>query len=315
VSFLRRPQFKGPSVPSESSGGAPSVERAALDSMVPLLDGRRTTEEIFGVLLNSGFELEPVFGAYNFLEDRGLLIEALVDDGLTHEERTRYARQMTEFSEFPLAWRPSTSTETLPDRGLRAQLSLKAAHVTVVGKGVVSSYVMEMMARAGFGRITEVGEPERYASEHKSDLIIYCPDRFDEIDCTKLNALALATQSPLLLYRRYRFAVEVGPLIIPKETACYRCLVQRRAGAHADGALTSAPGTDEHALNIPLGAEMLTYEAIKRIAALGEPVTQSRIWRLNLLSGVVSLHSVLKLPRCEACGNHKVRPPQRLWEE
>ena len=119
------PAIQGPIGSERVVRGAPLVERAALDSMVPLLDGRRTTEEIFGVLLNSGFELEPVFGAYNFLEDRGLLIEALVDDGLTHEERTRYARQMTEFSEFPLAWRPSTSTETLPDWGLQAQLSLR----------------------------------------------------------------------------------------------------------------------------------------------------------------------------------------------
>jgi bacteriocin biosynthesis cyclodehydratase domain-containing protein len=171
------------------------------------------------------------------------------------------------------------------------------------------------MARVGFGRVADVGELEQYSSEHKNDLIIYCPDRFDECDCTKLNELAIITGSPLLLYRRYRFAVEVGPLIIPRETACYRCLVQRRAGAHGDDALKSVPGKDEHALNIPLGAEMLTYEAIKRIATLGEPVTLSRIWRLSLLSGVVTLHSVLKLPRCEACGNYKVRPAKRLWEE
>ena len=292
-------------------GGVQTVDRAVLDFMVPLLDGRRTTEEIFGQLLKSGFEIEPIFGAFDFLEDRGLLVEAPVDDGLTREERARYAGQMIEFSEFPLAWRRSASTEPLPDRGLQAQLSLKAAHVAVVGKGVVSSSVREMMARVGFGRIADVGDLERYSPEHKSDLIIYCPDRFDEGDCTKLNELAITTGSPLLLYRRYRFAVEVGPLIIPKETACYRCLVRRRAGAYGD----DAPGTDEHALNIPLGAEMLTYEAIKRIAPLGEPVTQSRIWRLSLLSGVVSLHSVLKLPRCEACGNHKVKPPKRLWEE
>ncbi len=151
--------------------------------------------------------------------------------------------------------------------------------------------------------------------EATPDLLIYCPDRFNPALSEWLNQIALDYSVPLLFYRQRLFEVDLGPLVIPHQTACYVCYDRRRRAVLSEVEQANLEVSDLPQLNFSLGTDLLALEVIKWLVGGVEPVTYGRLWQVNLFSGVLSVHPVLKLPRCPACGVHKVKPARKLWEE
>jgi bacteriocin biosynthesis cyclodehydratase domain-containing protein len=147
------------------------------------------------------------------------------------------------------------------------------------------------------------------------DLLIYCPDRFDTALSEWLNQIALDYSVPLLFYRQRLFEVDLGPLVIPHQTACYVCYDRRRKAVFSEVEQANLEVSDLPQLNFAIGTDLLALEVIKWLIGGVEPVTYGRLWQVNLFSGLLSVHPVLKLPRCPACGVHKVKPARKLWEE
>jgi bacteriocin biosynthesis cyclodehydratase domain-containing protein len=109
--------------------------------------------------------------------------------------------------------------------------------------------------------------------------------------------------------------VELGPLVVPGESACYSCLQTRRRAAASVNLQARAGKLDGARLNQPLAVDWLTVETIKLLTGLCEPVTYGRLLTLDYLSGSVGLHPVLRLPRCERCGRTRDLPARKLWQE
>jgi len=147
------------------------------------------------------------------------------------------------------------------------------------------------------------------------DLLIYCPDRFNEVLGEWLNQIVLDYSIPLLFYRQRLFEIDLGPLIIPHQTACYVCYDRRRKAVFSEVEQANLETSDFPHLNFSLGTDLLALEIIKWLVGGVEPVTYGRLWQLNTFSGLLSVHPVLKLPRCPACGVHKAKPARKLWEE
>ena len=240
--------------------------------------------------------------------------------------------------------------------GGSVQVSLKKAHVVLVDMGTVGSNLAYALALAGVGNLRGVQSDKGNAAtlqaggrfdsttqqetmqrlnpfvefaeieqmEHllsalgkvQTNLLIYCPDAFDEALAKRLNESCLRHSIPFLIYQQKALEVELGPLVIPHETACYVCYELRRRATLSGADLFNRPSDLSHArLNFPLGVDWLAVEAIKFLTDVAEPITRGRIWRLNFLSGLPEVHPVLKLPRCSACGIHQIRPSRKLWEE
>jgi bacteriocin biosynthesis cyclodehydratase domain-containing protein len=337
----------------ESLGGdSPAIEQA----LISLLDGTHSYEEIWGELLLAGFETEKISRTLESMERAGFIGEAVDSDAaqLSDDEKALYAPQMKAFSVWLQGSQSNTATAWERSGGPQ-QLTLRKAVVVVVGSGLAGAELLRALSLAGIGQLvlvteqdaltegdapavnepSEIGQTIRrlnptvnfVALERTADLpaslqqmppnlLIYCPDDFDEAFCEWLNETCLQYALPLLVYRRRGAEVEVGPMVIPRDTACYVCYERRRQATMSPlERQRDADSSDVGHLNFALGVDYLAMDVIKFLTDAIEPVTRGRMMRLNFASGIPELHPVLKLPRCPACGVHKSHPKRRLWEE
>jgi bacteriocin biosynthesis cyclodehydratase domain-containing protein len=320
-----------------------------VDALIPLLDGSNSLEEIYANLMVLGFDTKSTFAAMNLLDEKGLIHEAQQVDGLTMQEMNRYKSQMLQLASL------ASRGYSQPRRGIDAQISLIRSTVVIASIGMAGAELMRALALAGVRKLIGVRDdhqgppkvPDDLAGFQREvkmlnplveftsavldnsqsfsqlvknttpNLLVYCPDYFDEELCERLNQISLDNSVPFLLYRQRITEVSLGPLVIPRSTACYICYDRRRKATRFDGEIEAH--SDASAItprfNFPLGIDLLALDAIKFLAGVSEPVTQGRLWRLDLISGLMEVHPVLKLPRCPACGVHKSKPMRKLWEE
>lgn len=333
-------------------GDSPALKQA----LVSLLDGTRSFEEIWGELLIAGFEPEKISQTLELMDRSGFIGEATDSDAslLSDDEKALYAAQMKAFSLWLQSGQTNSATAWERSGGPQ-QLALKKAAVVVVGHSRAGADLLRSLSLAGVGHLilvteqdaptegregavsdlSEIGQTVRRLNpatdflslERTADLpaslqqtppnlLIYCPDDFDESFCEWLNETCLQYALPLLIYRRRGAEVEVGPMVIPHDTACYVCYERRRQATMSPlERQRAADASDVGHLNFALGVDYLAIDVIKFLTDSIEPVTRGRMMRLNFASGIPELHPVLKLPRCPACGVHKSHPKRRLWEE
>ncbi len=303
--------------------------------MLPLLDGDRSAEEIIGLLLADGFDVADVLGAFEALDRAELLVETVPPElaPLRPEEVTRLGDQAEALAAFAA---PEQLVEgSWPPAGLAAQAKLKQAKVGIAGVGAAARALSRTLALAGVGALTleedgaqgpldEVSSfcsVEQVAAEAWPDvlpdqdlgLLVYFPDHFAAQRARLLNTACVEHDVPFLPCRVGVYMTEVGPLVIPAETACYQCFETRR--------LAMGGGTDEFLqrrteprLAFPIGVELLALEVIKFLTGVTEPLLRGHLWTLHLVSGAHELHPVLKIPRCPVCSGLRVDPPHRIWD-
>lgn len=306
-----------------------------LAAMVPLLDGDRSAEEIIGLLLVDGFDVAEVLGAFDALDRAELLVEAVPPElaPLRPDEVVRLGAQAEALAAFAA---PEQLTEgSWPPVGLAAQAALKQARVGIAGVGAAARSLSRTLALAGVGALTleEPGAEESLdplssfcAVEHVAaeawpevlrgldlGVLVYFPDHFAAQSARLLNAACVEHDVPFLPCRVGLYSTELGPLVIPAETACYQCCETRRRamGSGTDEVLQRT----EPRLAFPIGVELLALEVIKFLTGVTEPLLRGHLWTLHLVSGAHELHPVLKVPRCPVCSGLGAAPPRRIWDE
>ena len=293
---------------------------ALILSLVPLLDGVHTQEDIVGTLLVAGFELEQILVAETWLNDSGWIEESRISPlgVFSEDERIQLKSQIQALAALGNALYKGVSS--YPAAGVAAQSALKNARIAIDKQsdrpGILGDQIRQMLLLAGVGTVihTTLTTPHD-APFHDSvfDLVIYAPDAFDSAYCDDLNRHCVERSIRLLPCRQRLFEIEVGPLVM-EGSACFTCYTLRRnAVAPPEEADGDDDGFDPR-LNFPVGADWITLEAIKIITGITEPTTRNFLWRANLLNGVADLHPVLKLPRCPVCGSHRVHPQRKLWQ-
>jgi len=321
----------------------PAAAPAPLAAVLPnLLDGKRELGEVYGVLLVQGHDPTDVTSALNWLASRGLLHEAPDSPAalFSSEERDFYRLQLAAFAE--MARQFGSGEGSADHAGLSIQARLKTAVVVVTGSGLPTLEISRHLVKMGVGRlivldtgqadedtiaahdltcvnpfveVSVVRRPEDLSGSLGGvapNVVIYAPEVFEEELARWLNGVSVRLRVPWLPYRQQGFSVEIGPLVIPGETACYVCYELRRK---ATGSAAMDSGREPLGSHVVLGADLVAIEAMKCLTDMVEPVTRGRLWRLDLVRGSVDLHPVLRLPRCPACGVHRQRPPRKLWEE
>jgi molybdopterin-synthase adenylyltransferase len=334
-------------IAASASGEASS---SLADALPPLLDGTHSLEAIYGSLLQQGFALDALPRVFHWLELQGLLRESPESAAgkFSSSEKELYQSQTLAFAQLT---EPRRMYHPASDNcaGWSEQARLKQATVILFGIGRAGKALASSLVQSGVGRIIAAPDnaarddlalsalqaelhqlnphveflaltqpeeiPERLG-EVTPDLLLYCPDRFDDAFCFWLNSVSLDIKVPLLLYRQRTLSIDLGPLIIPGDTACYTCYERRRMAAQQISEQQAiSVETDAGSFRPVFGTDLLALEVLKFLSHAAEPITRSRVWRLNLMTGLTEVHPVLKLPRCPACGVHKARPPRKLWEE
>lgn len=291
-------------------------------------------------MLVEGHDADAIFSALEMLDLQGLLVEAPATKSgqFSDAEILAFESQIELLADLsPMTTQePSASSRRV---GVEAQALLKHSLVAIIGLGIAGINLVHLLAAAGIGRIlalpvddTDIDLPPNVIGPHTSferlasreelgeklrvsspALVVYCPDQFDESACEWFNGECLSLDVPLLPYRQDGLEVALGPLTVPRQTACYVCYRRRRDGAMPDWQ-EKAPATISGRMNFPLGVDWLAIEIIKFLAGQIEPVTRGRLIHVSYRNGLSQVHPVLKLPRCLACGVHRTKPSRKLWE-
>lgn len=322
-------------------------------ALSPLLVGSYSIEEIYGKLLLEKFDPRLISKLFDWLDEKHLIVEA-DQSPLSDAEGELYKSQIDMFAYLLQSVNEGALQSRV---GLKGQDLLKKSIVVIIGVERIGYSLLRALILAGVGRVIGVksidndnnkmgvdisGYTERIHSELKSlnnfvkleivnridaipemlnetlpSLLIYCSDIFSDRTCDWLNKLSLANLIPLIVFRQMPLEILIGPLVIPRETACYECYNLRRKAVlyELDSFDKSSINHDIPALNFPIGTDFLALEIVKFLTDTIEPVTRSRVIRINIITGLTEVHPILKLPRCPACGVHKTKPRHKLWEE
>ncbi|MFN3711244.1 MAG: TOMM precursor leader peptide-binding protein [Alishewanella aestuarii] len=160
------------------------------------------------------------------------------------------------------------------------------------------------------------------------DLLVVCQRgiSFFNNSLRSLNSVAQRRYVPLTVIADiHKVGLSVGPTIIPGETACYRCFELRfksnlrqaelfqRVEQHIDHSLTEPEfgcfAPSEHLL-AALAAHEIRDLLVKNRLAL----SVGKMISLNLEDGYdLTVHSVLRVPRCEVCGKVHTTDKVRAW--
>ena len=269
---------------------------AFLPALLPLLDGTRSRDDLvarLGVAARRAVDL-----ALETLSSHGLLVEGPdVSRGMNGAVHALAAA-------FNVA--PGVVTERLGQ-----------AVVGVVGSSQVGSEVVGLLRASGVGGVSAEG----WNSDAHADLFVVCagPDERGELDAWNRSANERGARWLLVSPYDGRFA-GIGPLVVPGESCCHECVVRRRSSNSEYGehfrALDAAPlaAKADPAFQALVGA-LAAHLALRWIG--GRDTTLPGV--LFAVSArpelSVSLHAVLRVPRCPVC-SHSERTAGRLpWHE
>lgn len=252
-----------------------------LSELLPLLDGRRTVEEIHRALPD--WDRAAITRVLTLLADNGLMAWTGPPEVTNEEEHLLTALGALREGE------PVVS---------RSRLG-------VVGSGALADEVSGLCRRSGVMHLVplawDMGPTEEL------DLVIAAPDGKDLPHLDRWNHLMLDRRRPWILVLPFDGVFgAVGPLFIPGETACYACLRTRRRSVLSDPELAAA--YDERPAYFPMGASLTSVMVGLAVHVGLRWIARRDAWMAGILFAVelspyprLSAHEVLPVPRCPAC--------------
>jgi len=151
-------------------------------------------------------------------------------------------------------------------------------------------------------------------------MVALCEDSFDPLHHAAINRACLDKNVTWIGYRSYRTRLEIGPTVVPRETACFHCYELRRSSNSSDFAQElelqqrlAATESELGGLNITLGADLLALEMVKTLSHFAAAATYGSVYVMDLVSLETRTRPLLKIPRCPECGTSASRPLANVW--
>jgi bacteriocin biosynthesis cyclodehydratase domain-containing protein len=141
------------------------------------------------------------------------------------------------------------------------------------------------------------------------DLVALCADHPPSISAW-MNHAALETSIPFIMGGYHGAAAEVGPFVLPYQTACLNCYL---VGIEAvDDEIPELAWIDRAWLRHPnvhfvtaLAAHLICSEIFKRLTGLGEPATYNHFASLDLEEFTLTTTAFERSKHCTSCGSEK----------
>jgi ribosomal protein S12 methylthiotransferase accessory factor len=161
----------------------------------------------------------------------------------------------------------------------------------------------------------------QFAPPAEVDLVVLCADDFDPETYRAVNASCLEQRTTWTSARNLGLRFELGPTVVPYETACFTCYELRRASntaGYADQLATyaelAAQGKSLGSMRPEVGAGLAAVEIARILTSFSRPVTYGSVFSFDLVSFTSKLHPVLKIPRCRDCSPAaRSRPSTSIW--
>jgi bacteriocin biosynthesis cyclodehydratase domain-containing protein len=267
--------------------------RAFLPTLLPLLDGTRTYDEL---LVRVGVVARPALDrALETLSSHDLLVEG--PDAAAEVRSAAHAVAAA----FDLA--PSVAAERLA-----------AGIVGIVGSSTASVEVARLLRLSGAG----VRRIRRRRSAG-IDFAVVAPARDEPHELESWNRGALASGTPWLPIRPHdgRYAA-IGPLIVPGESCCYQCVLLRRAsnveyGEHLSEIEDAPSAARADAAFEAMAAGLAAHLALRWIGGR-DTTLPGVLYAVEARPAIaVTEHPVLRVPRCPACSQADRLAPRLPW--
>lgn len=271
-----------------SENGASALHGQVYEWIVPLLDGRRSTDEIVDALANR-VDGARVYYALMLLEKNGHVAERAPD----------LPRETTAFWQ-GLDLTPNEAIEAVGAKRVRVRTVGEADATPIVGALQSSQVVL--------------------TDDDTADFEVAVTDDYLRATLHELNAAALKSGRPWLLVRLAGHEPWIGPLFVPGKTACYACLktrLGRNRAVHRFVAgrqeLPEPPPTAVASLPaiVNATAEMAAIETLKFLAGAGDGLA-GKVLSMDTRTWTSERHTLVRHPACPACGQAVTPEPAPL---
>lgn len=248
--------------------------------VVPLIDGKRTADEIVSLLAHQVSQAETYY-ALILLQQKGHIEEA--DDEMSPDNA---------------AFWNSLGIET---RLAKEKLSQARIEITALS-GNRAAPMVKALKSVGL-QTAETG-----------DFSIVIVDDYLQPELETINQEALSTGKPWMLVKPAGALLWLGPIFVPGKTGCWQCLAQRLRGNREVESFLENKGKSGP-FPVSLATLSSTFESALNLAAVhaarfivckSNPELESKVITLDVHTLTTKSHELVKRPQCSACGN-----PQR----
>ena len=303
-----------------------------VEKLLPLLNGKNTVDEIAEAF--SEFSRETIEHVIEKLQDHYVIEDGddLEKTGLSREIIEDYSPQIDYLSLF---------SERIIHDGTRVNKyelfeTLHSKTCLVIGSGKVARSVVKELAENGVGTIILCADEDGGAMDAKKlsesfshisfqkgsmdqiakgggiDMVVLAEDVTTDAKSRQVNKLCVDSNIPWIGLNMGETRFEVGPLVVPHETACYVCYMNRLNGnkSHLDEDMTYSNFKNlesdkvtmfTYDTMIRVAAGILVWEVVKYLSKVFSCVTTGRVIHFNILNLEMKSHTILKMPKCKVC--------------
>jgi bacteriocin biosynthesis cyclodehydratase domain-containing protein len=258
-----------------------------LPSLIPLLDGSRTVDEIVNAI---GAGVAPAtHRALKLMAAKGALLDG----------------RQPSTADGPASEAAIFTAESGGPAPAQALATLSVGEVNVAGTSSAAEEIVRILEATDVGPVRSVGMCE---AGDVDGLLVAAPTEEERAELASVNARRLELMQPWLqiLPHDGRFVV-VGPLFVPSSSACYTCYRLRRGACSGfENDFDAIDGGEVQAASPPplvaVAAGIAAVLALRWLA-WADPTLPGRFYTLE--TGIVlglGYHQVLRAPRCPSCG-------------
>lgn len=285
-----------------------------LGALLPMLNGASPREAIFASMEAKGISRAEVEQLLQSLTASSLLEDAATIH-LPPDERERHASAIAFFSRY-------TS-----EGGDAYQARLRESRLGLFGDGDLGECLEHQLLEAGVGGVARLHDREAIwtgGSQDRPQLFVVAQDADDPDLLAAMDAYSKRADLPWLLVQAIESHIgSVGPLFIPRDTACYLSLEARRRGTlpyfseheafrrHLRGNVRPSPCGGLRAF-AELLASVAIIEITKYLSAFSPPALAGRFITVNFMTWELESHDVLRVPHV---GLEPAQPETFAWKE
>jgi ribosomal protein S12 methylthiotransferase accessory factor len=270
-----------------SEKGSTVLRGRLYEQIVPLIDGRRSTDDIVD-LLDGQLAAAEIYHAVRQLEQKGYLADA---DGSSANGAEVF-------------WH----IQDVDPRVARQRL--KEAEISVTALAGLAVEPLESVLRAlHVGRIANPSHNGQPAEGGQLGIVL--TDDYLRAGLEAYNRQALELGRPWLLIKPVGCQIWIGPVFVPHKTGCWECLARRlRRNREAESYIQAktgrtdpfpVPRADTPAIRA-VAWNLAATEIARWVARAGESELEGKVLTLNSLNWKTQTHVLTRQPQCPGCG-------------
>ncbi len=190
--------------------------------------------------------------------------------------------------------------------------------VRLAGTGELHAHIKRSLAELGFAVVPF--ESSAPASQGKKPVIVATSDRDDSRAFSAINRTAVRDGIPAFYLSVDGHLLRVGPLVVPKATACIECLCNRVGSTRQHPSEYEARIDSAKLIYCPPPSRLASHFAssalihlLAYLAGVETEVHLSPIHEYDMLRGSIRSSNLLKIPRCPVCSVAATRPPGQIF--